>query len=186
MPPLLVFLCKFPLFFITCEYFQYLLTHIGLAKRIQHHSTLLDAVEKCRMTTRWPDKRNVLDPACWTQGSGTIIGLENKLSPCWRFQVPLKIINRVTLSDGKRKAVPEPGNCNSKCVVSRGLAPCRCEEPCEDPGRHCVVSCVLGFWLAHAPESLVQKKNYLFKEGLHAQAFAAQISKTWLVHHSEA
>ena len=104
------------------------LSHIGLAK-------------KCRMTTRWPDECNVMDPACRTQGSGITIylkSLENKLS--WRFQVPFKIINRVNLSDSKRTAVPESGNCNSKCAVSRGLSPCRCEEPCEDLERHCVGS----------------------------------------------
>ena len=47
----------------------------------------------------------------------------NKLSPCWRFKVPLKINSRVPLSDRKRTAVPESGNCNSKCAVSKGLAP---------------------------------------------------------------
>ena len=130
------------------------LTHIGLAKRIQHHPTLLDAFEKCWTTTRWPDECNVLDPACWTQGSGTknyLKSLENKLSPCLRFQVPFKISNRVTLSDSKRTAVPESGNCNSKYAVSRGLAPCGCEEPCEDPGRHCVGSSFPGPWLAKDP-----------------------------------
>ena len=121
------------------------LTHTGLAKRIQHHPTLLDPVEKWRTTTRWPNECNVLDPAFWTQGSGTKIypsSLENKFSSCWRFQVPFNFINRVTLSDSKRTAVPESGNCNSKCAVSRGLAPRRCEEPCEDPGRHCVGSSI--------------------------------------------
>ena len=106
------------------------LTHTGLAKRIQHHPTLLFAVENCR--TRWSNECNMLDPEFWIQGSGTKIypeSLENKLSPCWRFQVPFKIINRVTLCDSKRTVVPETGNCNSKCPVSKGLAPCRCEEP---------------------------------------------------------
>ena len=123
----------------VCEYFQYLF--INPYRPCQTDPTLLDAVEKCRMTTRWPDECNVLGPACWTQGSGTKIylnSLEKILS--WRFQVPFKIINRVTLSVSKRTAVPESGNCNSKCAVSRGLAPCRCVEPCEDLGRHCVLS----------------------------------------------
>ena len=104
-----------------------------------------------------PNEYNMLDPACWTQGSGTKIylkSLENKISPCWRFQVPFKIINRlltVTLYNSKRTAVPESGNYNSKCVVCRGLALCKCEEPCEDPGHHCVGSSVPGSWLAKDP-----------------------------------
>ena len=118
--------------------------------------TSSNIVEKLRTTTRWPNECNVLGPACWTQGSGTKIylkSLENKLSPFWRFQVPFKVINRVTLSlsDSKKTAVPESGNCNSKCAVSRGLAPCRCEEPCEDPGRHCLGSSVPGSRLAKDP-----------------------------------
>ena len=99
------------------------LTHTGLAQRIQHHPTLLDAVEKCQ--TRWSNECNRLDPEFWTQGPRTKIfpeSLENKLSPCWRFQVPFKIINRVTFFDSKRTAVPESGNCNSKFPVSKGLA----------------------------------------------------------------
>ena len=128
------------------------LTHTGLAKRIQHHPTLLDAIEKCR--TRWSNECNMLDLEFWTHGFGAKIypeSLENKLSPCWRFQVPFKIINRVTLCDSKRTAVPESGNLNSKCPVSKGLAPCRCEEPWEDPGRNCVGSSVPGSWLAKDP-----------------------------------
>ena len=121
------------------------LAHTGLAKRIQLHPTLLDAVEKCRK--RWPNECNMLDPEFWTQGSGAKIypeSLENKVSPCWRFQVPFEIIYRAS----KRTVVPESGNCNSKCPVSKYLAPCRCEEPWEDPGRNCVGSSVPGSWLA--------------------------------------
>ena len=147
------------------------LTHTGLAKRIQLHPTLLDAVEKCRK--RWPNECNMLDPEFWTRGSRTKIypeSLENKLSPCLRFQVPFKIINRVTLCDSKRTAVPESGNCNSKCPVSKDLAPCRCEEPWEDPGRNFVGSSGVLTCKnpadTSAPCPFDHKKGYLFEERL--------------------
>ena len=138
------------------------LTHTGLAKRIQHCWTLLKSVERGDQT----------NATCWIQNfglkrSGTKIypeSLENKLSPCWRFQIPVKIINRVTLCDSKRMGVPESGNCNSKCPVFKGLAPCRCEEPWEDPGRHCVGSSEI-HW-RQAPESFEHKKGYLFEQRL--------------------
>ena len=69
----------------------------------------------------------LLHPAFWTQGSGTKY-TQNTL------KLLLKINSRVTLSDRKRKTVPESGNCNSKCVVSKGLAPGQeVQEPKEDP-----------------------------------------------------
>ena len=56
------------------------LTHRRLAKRIQHHPTLLDAFEKCR--NRRPNECNTLNPEVWTQGCKSKIYpefLENKL-----------------------------------------------------------------------------------------------------------
>ena len=125
-----------------CGYFQYLFINPcrpGQTDPTFLNPTLLDAVEKCRTTTRWPNECNVLDPAFWTQGSGTKIypeSLESKLSRSWRFQVTFKIVNRVTFSDdSKRTAVPESGNCNSKCAVLKGLSP-GVRNLDKHPGRH--------------------------------------------------
>ena len=168
------------------------LTHTGLAKWIQHHPTLLDVVEKCRTTTRWPDECNVLNPACfysrvWNQNLPKI--LRKQTLTLLTFSSSFKIINRVTLSDSKRMAVPESG---SKCAVSRGLAPCRCEEPCQDPRLHCVGSSVPGLDLQNILQIIgaMPLRNLntrrLRREIQHAEAFVAQIFKTWLMHHSEA
>ena len=126
----------------------------------------------------------------WTQGSGTEIYLEsseNKLSPCWRFQVPL---SRDTLCDSKRTAVPESGNCNSKCPVSKGLSPCRCEESWEDPGFHCVGSSVPGSWFAKDPaDTLAPWPWELWTPdvlSVRREIANAQTFKTLLVHHSVA
>ena len=96
-------------------------------------------------------------------------------APTWRPWRHVKTENRVILCDSKRTAVPESGNCNRKCPVSNGLAPCMCEEPWEDPRRHCVGNSVPGsdsqkilqiHW-RHAPESFEhRKKGYLFEERL--------------------
>ena len=76
------------------------LTHTGLpnlngSNIIQHCWTLLKSVKR----------GGQMNPELWTPGFGNKIypeSLENKLSPCWRFQVPFKIINRVTLDGCSR------------------------------------------------------------------------------------
>ena len=121
--------------------------------------------------TRWPNECNMLDPAFWTQLSGTKIypeSLKNKLSPCWHFKVPFKINSRVTLSERNRTAVPESGNCNSKCAVSKGLAPdtrnLRRARGVAFQGLD--LQKILRIHWRHAPESFEHKKGYLFEERL--------------------
>ena len=115
----------------------------------------------------------MLDPEFWTQGSRNKIypeSLENKLSPCWRFQNPFKIINRVTLCDSKITAVPEPGTARSPKVLHhagvRNLEKTQGVTASGVASRGLDLQKILQIHWRHAPESFEHKKGYMFDERL--------------------
>ena len=134
-----------------CEYFKYLYPY----RPGQTDPISSNIVGRCWKVSKEVTKgmqnvgSRILDTRVWNQNIPR--SLRKQTLAMLGFSSPLKIINRVTLCDSKRTAVPEPGNCNSKCPVSKGLASCRREEPWEHPGHHCVGSSVPESWLAKDP-----------------------------------